>query len=78
MKKIDVLRGYDMRRLARLGVVSPVVLRNMEIFDYYQQQKGKRNPVVLTACRFGVDTRTVSNAVRDMGCEEREHGKKSR
>ena len=50
----------------KAGIVSPVVLRNMDMFDYYQTCIETRNPVALTACRFGVDTRTVSNAVRDM------------
>ncbi|MBD5131940.1 MAG: hypothetical protein HDT28_05035 [Clostridiales bacterium] len=66
MKKIELLRTYDIRRLVKAGIVSPVVLRNMDMFDYYQTCIETRNPVALTACRFGVDTRTVSNAVRDM------------
>lgn len=66
MKKIDLLRTYDIRRLVKAGIVSPVVLRNMDMFEYYQSCHEMRNPVALTACRFRVDTRTVSNAVRDM------------
>lgn len=66
MKKIELLRKYDIRRLTRAGVVSPVVMRNMEMYDYYQSCRESRNPAALTAARFGVDTRTVSNAVRDM------------
>lgn len=66
MKKIDLLRTYDIRRLVKAGIVSPVVLRNMNMFEYYQGRRSSRNPVALTAAHFGVDTRTVSNAVRDM------------
>ncbi len=66
MKKIDLLRQYDVKRLVKAGIVSPVLLRNMEIYEYYQGRKANRNPAALTAARFRVDTRTVSNAVRDM------------
>lgn len=66
MKKIELLRQCDARRLAKAGIVSTVIVRNMEIYDYYQTKKTERNPTALTAARFGVDTRTVSNAVRDM------------
>lgn len=66
MRKIEMLRQYDIRRLTSAGVVSPVVLRNMDIYDYHETVRTMRNPVALTAARFGVDTRTVSNALRDM------------
>ena len=66
MKKIELLKKYDIRRLAKAGIVSPVVVRNMDIYEYWKGRLSSRNPVALTAARFGVDTRTVSNAVKDM------------
>lgn len=66
-KKREILKEYDVKRLARMGVVPANVVRNMQMYDYYKEAKeNARNPVALTAGKYGVDTRTVLRAVRDM------------
>lgn len=70
MKKREYLAKQDIKGLVKAGLVSCKVIRDMELYDYYQERKrSSRRATYDTAVKYRIEPSQVWRIIKDMDRE---------